>query len=68
MRTAKVALYDGEERFVWGGPLREFFRANAYDRIEASRAIKQLRLAAQNRRPLSIGGGAAPAFYLVVLS
>ena len=68
MSTARIVLMDKQGRYVWDGSLRDFFRANGYGRSDAHAIVEQLRPRTGWPRcePVTVGGGAAPAFELLL--
>jgi len=69
MKIARIAILDEAGRNVWDGSLLDFLHANCYRRDYARDIIKQLRTTAGGRPQVAtIGGGAAPVFYLSLLA
>ena len=61
MKLAQIAVFDEEGTMVYEGGLREFLRDNAM-------VPRELTVPLHARTSVEIGGGAAPAFYVALVS
>jgi hypothetical protein len=69
MKLAQIAVLDEAGRPVWDGSLLDFLHANCYSADYAREIIEQLR-PIEGERPeiVTLGGGAAPVFYLSLVA
>lgn len=69
MRLAQIAMLDETGRQVWTGPLRQYLRDNNYTSADRRALIEDFRPKPHGRpEPVVVGGGAAPFFFLSLVS
>ena len=69
MKHAQIAVIDESGRAIWDGSLYRFAKDNGYDRTELAALIVELTTLNEGRpQAATIGGGAAPLFYVSLLA
>lgn len=65
MKHAQITVMTEQGEHVWDGSLLQFARDNGMDREEIADLIAELRA---EQAPAWIGGGAAPAFMILLVA